>query len=119
MKEGSFYDLHYGDEDDPFIIEDIVSVFDNPEQGEFTRLLSLSMRHGAPIQYIVEQLGRGTDYDMFDFAKVVARVLKKHIKDGTKASAKVCFDPECGAEGSIIYEEGCLKCSACGGSKCG
>lgn len=116
-KEGSFYDLHYGDEDDPFVIEDIVSVFDNPEQGDFTRMISLSMRHGAPIHYVVEQLGRGTNSDMFDFAKVMARVLKKYIADGTRASARVC--PDCEAEDSMAYQQGCLHCTVCGWEKCG
>jgi len=116
-KEGSFYDLHYGDEDDPFVIEDVIAVFDNPEQGDFTRMISLSMRHGAPIQYVVEQLGRGKDSDMFDFARVMARVLKKHIKDGTKASAKVC--PGCDAEDTLAYQQGCLGCTLCGWERCG
>lgn len=50
------YDLKCGDEKDPTIVKDIVKVFENPTQSEFTRILSLSLRHGAPVKYIIGQL---------------------------------------------------------------
>ena len=42
--------------------------------------------------------------------------LKNYIKDGTMSSDKTCL--VCGAEDSLIYQEGCVTCSACGHSKC-
>jgi len=52
---------------------------------------------------------------MFSFSKVVARVLKKYIQDGSKATDKTC--PECEAEG-LVYVDGCVTCTECGYSKC-
>jgi ribonucleotide reductase alpha subunit len=118
FKNGGKYDFWYGEGDDPTKIKDVVRQFDNPDQGWATRMISLSLRHGSPIQYIVEQLQRDKDADMFAFSKSIARVLKKYIPDGTPSNAeKVC--PECEAENSFIYEEGCSKCLSCGASKCG
>ena len=118
FKTGGKYDFHYGDLEDPFKIKDIVKQFDNPDQGWATRMISLSLRHGSPIQYVVEQLQRDKGADLFAFSKCVARVLKKYIPDGAESRAeKVC--PDCGAEGSLRYQEGCVTCSSCGYSKCG
>jgi ribonucleoside-diphosphate reductase alpha chain len=113
----SKYDLICGDKDDPFIIKDTVAVFDNPNNGSFTRTLSLVLRHGAPIQFVVEQLQKDKNEEMFSFSRVIARCLKNYIKDGTKSSNKVC--DSCGSEDSIIYQEGCTSCKVCGNSKCG
>ena len=112
----SVYDLRVGKNGDTIVVKDIVKVFDNPNYAAFTRLISLSLRHGANIQYVVEQMQKDRDSDMFSFAKCVARVLKNYITDGSKASDKVC--PECGADG-LIYVEGCLTCRDCGYAKCG
>lgn len=118
FKSGGKYDFHYGELDDPFKVKDIVRQFDNPDRGWATRMVSLSLRHGSPIQYVVEQLQRDKEADLFDFAKVVARVLKKFIADGTVPQAqKVC--PGCGKEDHLVYQEGCVKCMSCGDSKCG
>lgn len=116
---GGIYELHYGDDkDDLNIIRDIVDVFENPTNGAFTRTLSLALRHGAPVQYICEQLQKDDkDSDMYSFSRVMARVLKKYIVDGTKATDKKCEN--CGAENSITYKEGCKTCVSCGFSKCG
>lgn len=118
FKSGGKYDFYYGDAADPTKIKNIVSQFGNPDRGWATRMISLSLRHGAPIQYVVEQLQRDKGTDLWDFQKVIARVLKKFIEDGTQAKAeKVC--PECGDEDSLRYQEGCLSCQSCGMSKCG
>jgi ribonucleoside-diphosphate reductase alpha chain len=117
FKTGGKYDLCYGESDDPFKIKDIVRQFDNPERGWATRMVSLSLRHGAPIQYVVEQLQRDRASDMFDFARTMARVLKRYIPDGSTASHNLCAS--CGAEDSLRYQEGCLLCVSCGSSKCG
>jgi ribonucleoside-diphosphate reductase alpha chain len=113
----SKYDLKFGKDDDVFGIRDIVSVFDNPNYAGYTRTISLALRHGAPVQYLVEQMQKDKEMDMFSFSKVIARCLKNYISDGTTSSVKVC--PDCGAEDSIVYQEGCATCKACGSSKCG
>lgn len=84
------------------------------EQESITRLVSTSLRHGANIKFIVEQLQK-TSGDVFSFTKGIARVLKKYIPDGVKSSAK-CLD--CGGD-NVVFEEGCNKCRDCGSSKCG
>jgi len=110
------YDLRIGKNVDEILVKDIVSVFDNPNHAAFTRTISLALRHGAPIQYVVEQLLKDKEADLFSFSKVMARVLKTYISDGTRASEKRC--ESCGAEGSLAYQEGCVLCTACGSSKC-
>ena len=114
--KNSVYDLRVGKNGDTIVVKDLVKVFDNPNYAAFTRLISLSLRHGANIQYVVEQMQKDRDSDMFSFAKCVARVLKNYIIDGSEGSDKICT--ECGADG-LVYIEGCLTCRDCGYAKCG
>jgi len=114
----SKYDLIVGTNGDEFVIKDIVKVFDNPNHSAFTRTISLALRHGVPVQYMVEQLQKDKDADLFSFAKVTARCLKKYIADGTKASNGV-FDTACCDSPNIVYQEGCATCKNCGMAKCG
>lgn len=101
---------------DTGMVDDIVETFDNPSYGALTRMLSVAMRHGVPIKYIVEQLRKDKNSDMWSFSAVIARVLaKSYISDGEKAGEKVC--PGCSA-GNIIYQQGCATCVNCGWSKC-
>jgi ribonucleoside-diphosphate reductase alpha chain len=113
----SIYDLAFGENGDEVKIKDVVKVFDNPDHSAFTRTISLALRHGAPIQYIVEQLQKDKDADLFSFSKVISRVLKNYIKDGSKPGSNRCH--ECGSLGSLVYQEGCVRCESCGTSKCG
>ena len=115
--KNSRYDLQIGKNGEELLIKDIVAVFDNPNHAGFTRTISLALRHGAPIQYVVEQLQKDVEMDMFSFSKVIARVLKNYIKDGTVPGKATCEN--CGAEGSLTYQEGCVMCTACGHGKCG
>ena len=112
----SIYDLKVGTNGDTIIIKDLVRAFDNPNHSAFTRMISLGLRHGANIQYVVEQLQKDKDSDMFSFARCIARILKNYIPDGQEATEKTCTD--CGAEG-LVYVEGCVTCTACGYAKCG
>lgn len=112
------YNLIVGEGDDQMIIKDIANVFENKNYGSFTRLLSLSLRHGINLQYIVEQLSKDKYSDLTSFSKVIARVFKSYIKDGTVSSSeKIC--PNCSSDGSLVYESGCLTCKSCMFSKCG
>ena len=113
----SKYDLSMGDDDDKLNIKDVVSVFANANFAGYTRTISLALRHGVPVQYLVEQMQKDKEADLFSFSKVIARCLKNYIDDGTKASEQTCSN--CGSEGSIIYQEGCQTCTACGHGACG
>ena len=95
------------------LIEDFSQQFTPVEKNLF-RTLSLMLRHGIPINAIVEQYSKAND-DMFSLPAAVARVLKKYIKEGEKAGGKVC--PKCGAT-DMIYADGCVSCSVCGTSFC-
>ena len=110
------YNLFFGDEDDQVKIGDVISVFDNPIHGSFTRTISLALRHGIPPLYIVEQLIKDKSSDMQSFSRIISRVLKTYIKDGTKPSQQICEG--CGAQGTIIYYEKCVKCINCEWGKC-
>jgi ribonucleoside-diphosphate reductase alpha chain len=102
--------------DDEILFKDVVNLFANPTQGAFTRTISLALRHGIPVNFVVDQLQKDKDSDMFTFSRCVARVLKGYIPDGTKStSEKKC--KECGSD-QVFYQEGCVTCSSCGSSKC-
>lgn len=113
----SIYDLRIGEGSDAYLIKNISEHFENPNHSHTTRLISLSLRHGANIQYVVEQLQKEKDADMFTFVKSISRVLKNYIADGSETTIeKTC--PNC--EGTkFVYQEGCATCSGCGYSKCG
>jgi ribonucleoside-diphosphate reductase alpha chain len=96
----SVYDLKVGKNGETIIIKDLVRAFDNPNQSGFTRIISLGLRHGANIQYVVEQLQKDRDSDLFSFAKCIARILKSYIPDGQTATEKTCG--ECETEG-LVY----------------
>lgn len=109
----SSYDLILKVSDEDFLIKDIVSVFDNVEYATHTRLISLALRHGTPIKYIVEQLQKDNNCNIFDFSKVIARCLKKYIED--EKCSLMC---ENCMEKALSYKEGCVVCNNCGVSKC-
>lgn len=112
------YNLIIGEGDDEMVIKDIANVFENMNHGSFTRLLSLSLRHGVPLQYVVEQLQKDKHSDITSFSRVMARVIKEYVKDGTVSSGeKKC--PQCGAENSLVYKSGCLGCKECLYEGCG
>lgn len=87
----------------------------NPEYHNYAKLISGLMRHGMPLQHLVEVI-KGLDLgeDLLNSWKNgVLRAIKRFIKDGVKSKAKC---PECGA--TLQFSEGCEKCT-CGFEKCG
>jgi len=109
------YNLRIPLHDDELVLKDIVKLFDNALHGSFTRTISLALRHGVPVHYVVEQLKKDRYSDITSFSAVIARVLKSYIKDGTEpVGEKKC--PVCG--GTLVYMEGCVSCSSCIWRKC-
>lgn len=96
-------------------IQDNIGLCLTDEQSALTRMVSTSLRHGADIAFVAHQLEKSKG-DITGFAKAVARVLKKYVKDGTKVSGSVC--QKCGGS-NIVFQEGCSRCVDCGDSKCG
>ena len=89
----------------------------NPEFWNYAKLISGTLRHGMPIENVVELINRlELDSESINNWKAgVARALKRYIADGTVASGK-CSN--CGSD-QVVYQEGCLICKNCGSSKCG
>lgn len=114
VKRGS-YDLHVDlGADEPLVIKNIVKTFNNPDSAWTTRMISVALRHGAPLEFIVEQLGK--DGGITDVNKVLSRILKKFIRDGAKVKTSMSC-PSCDSD-SLVYMEGCATCQSCGWSKC-
>lgn len=84
----------------------------NDTADALSRLISISLRHGSDITFIVEQLLK-THGNMMTFSKILARTLKKYIKEGTK-STENCS--ECDTK--LVFSNGCSICPNCGYSKC-
>ncbi len=111
----SRYDLQFGEDG---LIKDIAKVFQNPNFSVQTRLVSLSMRHGAHPSFLSEQLRRDPDSDMFSFSRALSRVLKKYIEDGTKVSSTLVEECEL-KKCELVYQDGCATCVTCGYAQCG
>lgn len=84
------------------------------DQAAVTRLTSTSLRHGADTAFVVHQLEK-VKGPINGFAKAVARVLKKYIRDGTKVTGERCGKCE---SPNLIRQEGCVRCGDCGWAKC-
>lgn len=97
------------------LIEDITSDMTQIEEST-TRLVSTSLRHGADIKFLVEQLLKARGNGFQDFSKIIARKLKHYIKDNEKVTGATCEN--CGSS-NLIYVGGCNECKDCGSSKCG
>jgi len=95
------------------VVDNLAATFDQT-YGVLARMVSMSLRHGVPLHFIVEQLQKSKHF--MSFEKVVARVIKKYIADGEKVSGSASCG-ECGST-DLVYKEGCLTCTQCGGSKC-
>jgi len=112
------YDFQYEDKEGYKITMGGLSRSFDKEFWNYAKLISGVLRHGMPLHYVVDLIGKMNMYDenINTWKSGVVRALKTFIADGTKVSDHTCG--ECGDEG-LVYEEGCLKCVSCGYSKCG
>ncbi len=90
----------------------------NPEYWNYAKLISSTLRHGMPIEKVVELINSlQLDSESINTWKNgVTRALKKYIQDGTKVGKGTCENCQ---STELIYQEGCLTCKSCGSSKCG
>lgn len=112
VKKGQ-YSLIVENGEEKIVIDDISETFDNV-YSSLSRFISMSLRHGVSLQFIVEQLSK--DKNFVGFEKSVGRVLKKYIKSGEKVETSDSC-PSCKGS-TLIYEEGCKKCTQCGWTAC-
>tara|TARA_B100001778_G_scaffold334491_1_gene346124 strand:+ start:14226 stop:16631 length:2406 start_codon:yes stop_codon:yes gene_type:complete len=102
---------HYKAELDNGEVVDNIAEHITDEEAAITRLMSLSLRHGADIKYCVNVLQR-VPGDMNNFARVMSRAIKHYIPDGT-VNSSMSEDGK-----TWIHEEGCLRCLETGETKC-
>lgn len=94
-------------------VYEIISANCEEHEEMLARMTSTALRHGSDISFIVHQLEK-TRGDMQSFSKVIARTLKKYIKDGTEVKGEICQN----CSGKLVRTSGCIECINCGWSKC-
>lgn len=102
----------------PVEYKDLAQVLMTDEERSLTRLLSLNLRHGIPLQFISEQLKKSNG-GITTFSTAISRVLAHYIKNTDyvyKDGEKKC--PGCG-KSTMVFKGGCFECVECGYSKCG
>jgi len=87
-----------------------------------TRLTSMLLRVGMPIDRILTQLDRSS-YNIIDAAAIISRILRQYISldmDDQTIVSKGLGDrcPEC-SQKAYVPEGGCKICKACGYTTCG
>lgn len=93
---------------------DNISKYISEDQEGITRNVSLAMRHGIDVSFIVHQMEK-TNGTLDSFSKAISRALKKYIQNGTAVYGEQCSN--CG--GKLVRIEGCMSCLECQTSKCG
>jgi ribonucleoside-diphosphate reductase alpha chain len=77
-----------------------------------TRLISLSLRGGTPLEKVIEQLEKVPCSHLFSIPHKIAHALREFLPDDAHEPC-----PDCGEK--VIFSEGCEKCSACSWGRCG
>jgi len=102
----------------PVEYKDLAQVLMSDNERALTRLLSLNLRHGIPLQFIVSQLKKSNG-GITTFSTAISRVLSSYIDQVDymyKDTEKKC--PGCG-KSTMVFKGGCFECVECGYSKCG
>jgi ribonucleoside-diphosphate reductase alpha chain len=93
------------------IIENIHLANDKLEERSSSIYISMLLRHGAPIEYVIAT-AKKVNENIASFTSAVCRVLMKYCtKDIEEDSC-----PDCGTK--LSREAGCKKCNNCGYSLC-
>ncbi|HQW87851.1 MAG TPA: ribonucleoside-diphosphate reductase, adenosylcobalamin-dependent, partial [Flavobacteriales bacterium] len=113
------YDLEYADDEGYTVTVQGLSRTFNKEFWNYAILISGMLRQGMPLPQVVDVVANLHLYDatLNTWKNGVVRALSRYIPDGTQAQGRRCL--ECGDAEGLYYEEGCLKCRSCGGTKCG
>lgn len=114
---GSRYDFQYKNKRGHKTTIEGLSYKFNPEYWNYAKLISSTLRHGMPIEKVVDLINSlQLDESINTWKNGVARALKKYVPDGTEARKQQCQN--CNST-NLHYQEGCLTCKDCGSSKCG
>ena len=104
--------MHYAFKSELLEIKELESVNEEMEERATTLYISMLLRHGVAIKYIIKT-AKKVNSNITSFSSAICRILSKYIP--AEASGEKC--PECG--GNLINEGGCTHCESCGYSKCG
>ncbi|WP_442588085.1 adenosylcobalamin-dependent ribonucleoside-diphosphate reductase [Pedobacter sp. AW31-3R] len=114
---GSRYDFQYKNKRGHKTTIEGLSYKFNPEYWNYAKLISSTLRHGMPIEKVVDLINSlQLDESINTWKNGVARALKRYVPDGTEAKKQQCQN--CSST-NLHYQEGCLTCKDCGSSKCG
>ncbi|TDQ09787.1 adenosylcobalamin-dependent ribonucleoside-diphosphate reductase [Pedobacter metabolipauper] len=114
---GSRYDFQYKNKRGHKTTIEGLSYKFNPEYWNYAKLISSTLRHGMPIEKVVDLINSlQLDEAINTWKNGVARALKRYVPDGTEAKKQQCQN--CNST-NLHYQEGCLTCNDCGSSKCG
>lgn len=114
---GGTYSLEISIRNTEVVYKDLANILMNSEQRALTRILSLSMRHGCPLEFVQKQLKKA-DGEISDFSSVIARVIGGYIKQWSfSKESNIC--PICN-EATIVKDGSCTKCinEKCNYSRC-
>ena len=111
------YDCRYTDKGGYEVIMQGLSRSFDKEYWNYAKLISGILRHGMPIQYVVELVENLNveEESINTWKNGIARALKRYVPDGVVDEKEKC--PNCGEK--LVFEDGCKHCRNCGYSKCG
>ena len=92
-------------------INDISTIFENKANEVDTRMFSTLLRNNVPIEEIIDQLKK-CPTTIVNFQRSVIKALSKYVKDGVPAGTCTCGT-------TLVYQNGCANCPACGAAACG
>lgn len=113
VKEGKGYYSFFNQDQSQRLLKDFTREFDSPD-ASLARFISMALRHGTPLQFVIDQLNK--DSHFLGFERAVARVLKGYIQNGEEVITGDKNCPECSAV--LVFRDGCVVCPDCGWSKC-
>ena len=89
------------------------------EYWNYAKFISGVLRYGMPIENVLHLVsGLQLDNEFINnWKNGVERALKKYVPDGTVVQKGECEN--CHRSDTLVYQEGCLRCTNCDWSKCG
>ncbi len=99
------------------VLDNVNELFERDEEEALTRMISVSLRHGADIKFIVQQLNK-SEGTIVAFSKAISRTLSKYLKGDAEEKLSETKCPLCGDPSGLYKKEGCTYCHSCEFSLC-